>query len=55
MGLQMGGIVPDDALKLKDLGMGRASNGDTVIGTLKPKAINRNFTMSIQFRSFTLC
>lgn len=36
-GFSNGGIVPDDALKLKDLGISRASNGDTVIGTLKPK------------------
>lgn len=36
-GFSDGGIVPDDALKLKDLGISRASNGDTVIGTLKPK------------------
>lgn len=50
MGLQMGGIVPDDALKLKDLGMGRASNGDTVIGTLKPKesVFNEKQTKMIQ-------
>ena len=36
-GFSNGGIVPDDAQKLKDLGISRASNGDTVIGTLKPK------------------
>lgn len=49
-GFANGGIVPDDALKLKDLGMGRASNGDTVIGTLKPKesVFNEKQTKMIQ-------
>lgn len=49
-GFSNGGIVPDDALKLKDLGMGRASNGDTVIGTLKPKesVFNEKQTKMIQ-------
>lgn len=49
-GFSNGGIVPDDALKLKDLGLGRASNGDTVIGTLKPKesVFNEKQTKMIQ-------
>lgn len=49
-GFANGGIVPDDALKLKELGMGRASNGDTVIGTLKPKesVFNEKQTKMIQ-------
>jgi len=49
-GFSNGGIVPDDALKLKDIGMGRASNGDTVIGTLKPKesVFNEKQTKMIQ-------
>ena len=49
-GFSDGGIVPDDALKLKDLGISRASNGDTVIGTLKPKesVFNEKQTKMIQ-------
>lgn len=49
-GFSNGGIVPDDALKLKDLGISRASNGDTVIGTLKPKesVFNEKQTKMIQ-------
>ena len=49
-GFSNGGIVPDDALKLKDLGIKRASNGDTVIGTLKPKesVFNEKQTKMIQ-------
>lgn len=49
-GFSNGGIVPDDALKLKDLGINRASNGDTVLGTLKPKesVFNEKQTKMIQ-------
>lgn len=49
-GFSNGGIVPDDALKLKDLGIGRASNGDTVLGTLKPResVFNEKQTKMIQ-------
>ena len=49
-GFSNGGIVPDDALKLKDLGIGRASNGDTVLGTLKPResVFNEKQTRMIQ-------
>ncbi|KAI4445162.1 hypothetical protein C823_007669 [Eubacterium plexicaudatum ASF492] len=49
-GFSNGGIVPDDALKLKELGIGRASNGDTVLGTLKPKesVFNEKQTKMIQ-------
>lgn len=49
-GFANGGIVPNDALKLKELGIGRASNGDTVLGTLKPKesVFNEKQTKMIQ-------